>query len=75
VSKLDDIAHSTELALTSKAATAGGSVSAVIFGVSADVVGVIAGIMIGGTGLAYQIWAGERRHRALKKKAEDDDDV
>lgn len=68
---LDHLAQSTEAAFVSKAAIVGGSAGSVIFGFSADAVGVVAGIMIGLIGLGYNIWATERRLRILKSQHED----
>lgn len=68
---LDHIAASSDLAAVSKVATAGGAASAVIFGIDAQVVGIWAGIIIGLTGLIYNVWATERTERRRRKKGDD----
>lgn len=68
---LDNIAASSDLAAVAKVATAGGAAGAVIFGIDAQVVGIFAGIAIGITGLAYNIWATERTERRRRQKGDD----
>jgi small neutral amino acid transporter SnatA (MarC family) len=67
---LDNIAASSDMAAIAKAATAGGSVGAVIFGIDAHTIGVIGGLIIGLTGLIYTVWATERteKRRSQQKK-------
>jgi len=68
---LDHLAQSTEAALVSKAAIVGGSAGSVIFGFSSEAVGVVCGLVIGLIGLAYNIWATERRLKILKSQHTD----
>ena len=64
---LDQLAHSSEAAALAKVGIAAGSASSVIFGISAEVVGVVCGIAIALSSLIYQIWATERRIKILKE--------
>ena len=68
---LDALAQSGEAAVVAKGAIAAGSASSVIFGLQAEVLGVIAGIVIGLAGLIYNVWATERRLRILRASKAD----
>jgi len=57
--------------VVAKSAIAAGSASSVIFGLQAEVLGVIAGIVIGLIGLIYNVWATERRLRILRGRKAD----
>ena len=65
---MDAIAESAAGEAAGRLATYGGSGSAVIFGMQAEVFGMVAGLVIGLVGLCYQIWAGERRLKILANK-------
>lgn len=68
---LDRLAQSTEAGVASKAAITTGATSAVLFGINAEVVGIVAGIVIGLTGLIYNIWSTERKLKILKANKQD----
>ena len=70
---LDHIAQSTEAAVSAKVAVAAGSVSSVIFGFDANVVGIVCGVAIGLIGLIYNIWATERKLKILKMHKQEDE--
>jgi len=71
---LDQLAHSSETAALAKFGVAAGSASSVIFGISADVIGVLFGIAIALASLIYQIWATERRIKILRQIRNADND-
>ena len=71
---LDQLAHSSEAASIAKFGVAAGSASSVIFGISAEVIGVLFGIAIALTSLIYQIWATERRIKILRQIRNADND-
>ena len=71
---LDQLAHSSEAAAIAKFGVAAGSGASVIFGISAEVVGIVFGIAIALTSLIYQIWATERRIRILRQIKNADND-
>lgn len=56
---------------TSKLATAGGSATAVVGGLALNEWGVVIGIIVGLTGLGFQIWLGltrNKRERELHRR-------
>lgn len=64
---LDRLAESSEIGVAAKTAIGTGATSAIIFGINAQVVGIVAGIIIGLLGLAYTIWSTERKLKIFKE--------
>jgi len=69
---LDQLAGSVGIGVAAKGAIVVGSAGSLIFGLNAEAVGVVAGIVIGLSGLAYNIWSTERKLKIMRERNQDD---
>jgi len=69
---LDQLADSVGVGIAAKGAIVAGSASSFIFGMNSEAVGVVAGIIIGLSGLAYNIWSTERKLKIMRDRKQDD---
>ncbi len=68
---LDQVAQSTEAAAVGKGAIVAGSAGSLIFGISSDVIGVVASIIIALCGLGISIWYHRERLKILRAQGKD----
>jgi len=69
---LDHLAQSTDAIGIAKTATIAGGTTAFAFGLSAQTLIAVVGLLIAILGFAYNIWATERRLKILKSQHKDE---